>query len=172
MAALSPVNRSQVFLTGHSMGGVGTWNIGFRHPAFRRPGALSPAAARSLALTRSDAGQAGLFAAGSNDQIVTPAKTAEWANIAATPGHFEYREYPGTITGIGLTSMPDVFGSSNRCSRRHDAFPFVAHRLRRSRNRATACRRAGRIQARMCRHPSKGETKLRWSCRQELIVKA
>jgi predicted peptidase len=113
VTALFPVKRSQLFLTGHSMGGVGTWNIGFRHPELFA--ALAPVAGRPAdtlaALLDQTPDKPVFFAAGLNDHIVTPAKTAEWANIAREHlKHFEYREYPrDDHFGIGLTSMPDVF---------------------------------------------------------------
>jgi predicted esterase len=110
---LWPVNSSQVFLTGHSMGGYGTWNIGFRHPELFA--ALAPVAGRpadALAALLDKAPEKPVFfCVGLNDVIVTPAKTSEWAAIARRQLlHFEYREYPkDDHFAIGLTSMRAIF---------------------------------------------------------------
>jgi poly(3-hydroxybutyrate) depolymerase len=42
MLRIYPVDSGRVFLTGHSMAGLGTWTIGFGHP--QRFGALAPVA--------------------------------------------------------------------------------------------------------------------------------
>ena len=110
---LWPTNDSNVFLTGHSMGGYGTWSVGFRHPDLFA--ALAPVAGRpadSLAeLLAKSPDKPVLFCVGLNDIIVTPAKTSEWAEIARRYlHHFEYREYPkDDHFAIGLTSMRAVF---------------------------------------------------------------
>jgi predicted esterase len=111
--ALFPIDRQEIFLTGHSMGGMGTWSLGFRYAD--RFAALAPVAGRPGDLVIPLLDQAPekpvLFVAGLNDVIVTPAKTSEWARIAQRHlKHFEYREYPrDDHFSIGLSSMPAIF---------------------------------------------------------------
>ena len=116
--ALFPIESRAIFLTGHSMGGMGTWYIGFRHAD--RFAALAPVAGRladsAAPLLVNDPNKPVFFAAGLNDVIVTPAKTADWARIAREHlTRFEYREYPkDDHFGIGLSSMPDIFDFFDR----------------------------------------------------------
>ncbi|CAN5306588.1 hypothetical protein BH10PLA2_BH10PLA2_29910 [soil metagenome] len=108
-----PVDDRLVFLTGHSMGGYGTWSVGFRHP--EQFAALAPVAGRpadTLAdLLAKSPDKPVLFCVGMNDVIVTPIKTGEWAGIARRHlQNFEYREYPkDDHFAIGLTSMRGIF---------------------------------------------------------------
>ena len=111
--ALFPTDRNAIFLTGHSMGGMGTWNLGFQHAD--RFAALAPVAGRppdsAVALLEKSPGKPVFFAVGLNDVIVTPAKTHAWAEIARQRlKHFEFREYPkDDHFSIGLSSMPEIF---------------------------------------------------------------
>jgi pimeloyl-ACP methyl ester carboxylesterase len=111
--ALFAVDVKAVFLTGHSMGGMGSWNLGFRSP--ERFAALAPVAGRPpnalVELLEKSPEKPVFFAVGLNDAIVLPAKTREWADIARQHlRHFEYREYPkDDHFGIGLSSMGDIF---------------------------------------------------------------
>ncbi len=113
LQSLFPVDPREVFLTGHSMGGMGTWSLGFRYA--NRFAALAPVAGRPADSVIPFLDQAPekpvLFVAGLNDVIVTPAKTSEWAQIARRHlRHFEYREYPrDDHFSIGLSSMPAIF---------------------------------------------------------------
>jgi predicted esterase len=117
--ALCPVDPRRVFLTGHSMGGMGSWNLGFRHPD--RFAAIAPVAGRPpnalVELLEKSPEKPVFFAVGLNDVIVLPAKTREWADIARQHlHHFEYREYPrDDHFGIGLSSMGDIFEFFARC---------------------------------------------------------
>jgi poly(3-hydroxybutyrate) depolymerase len=110
---LWPVDDRHVFLTGHSMGGYGTWSVGFHNPelfAALAPVAGRPADALAELLDRAP-DMPVLFCVGLNDVIVTPAKTGEWAAIARRHlRHFEYREYPKEDHfAIGLSSMRAIF---------------------------------------------------------------
>jgi predicted esterase len=110
---LFPTDRRATFLTGHSMGGMGTWNLGFRYK--ERFAALAPVAGRppdsAMALLDESPEKPVFFAVGLNDLIVTPAKTHAWAEIARQHlQQFEYREYPkDDHFSIGLSSMPAIF---------------------------------------------------------------
>jgi pimeloyl-ACP methyl ester carboxylesterase len=111
--ALFPTDARAIFLTGHSMGGMGTWNLGFQHAD--RFAALAPVAGRppdsAVTLLEKSLEKPVFFAVGLNDVIVTPAKTHAWAEIARKHlKHFEYREYPkDDHFSIGLSSMPAIF---------------------------------------------------------------
>ena len=120
--SLFPTDRAAIFLTGHSMGGMGTWNLGFRFAD--RFAALAPVAGRppdsAVALLDKSPEKPVFFAVGLNDVIVTPAKTHAWAEIARQHlKHFEYREYPkDDHFSIGLSSMPAIFEFFARSTRK------------------------------------------------------
>ena len=111
--SLFPTDSRAIFLTGHSMGGMGTWNLGFQHAD--RFAALAPVAGRppdsAVELLGKSPEKPVFFAVGLNDVIVTPAKTHAWAEIARRHlKQFEYREYPkDDHFSIGLSSMPAIF---------------------------------------------------------------
>lgn len=114
---LYPVEHHQVFLTGHSMGGNGTWRIGFQYP--RRFGALAPVACSfggNLAEFRGfqfgDApGMPVLFSYGLQDNTALPEHTRRLAALAKTVlANFRAEEYPeDDHLSIGLKSMPRIF---------------------------------------------------------------
>lgn len=112
------VNPKQVFLTGHSMGGAGTWVLGFKHP--ERFAALAPVAGRPMTPAAIDFKKAPempvLFAGGTKDVLVTPAVTRELAERAKKElKHFQYVETDDDHFRIGVTSMPGVFDFFDRC---------------------------------------------------------
>jgi len=122
-----PIRREEVFLTGHSMGGGGTWAIGFRHP--RRFAALAPVASgfggrapSSAALPLENAPHMPvLYCQGLKDTLATPETGRQVREIAgkALP-NFRYLEFPDDHFVVGVTSMPAVFDffDAQRASRK------------------------------------------------------
>jgi predicted esterase len=107
------VPASRRFLTGHSMGGNGTWLIGFRHAAAF--GGLAPVAgapANPSEIPFENAPQKPVFfAAAGRDVMVLPESTRALAEIAKKKlVEFIYREYPylDHLT-VGTASLPAVF---------------------------------------------------------------
>ncbi|MBI1790857.1 MAG: alpha/beta fold hydrolase, partial [Acidobacteria bacterium] len=110
--AVFRVDPKQVYLTGHSMGGMGTFGVGFRHAG--RFQALAPVAgAGNLAGLPLDNApdMPVLFSQGAKDTIVTPESSRAAAAIARKKlANFDYREHPDDDHFIiGVTSMRDVF---------------------------------------------------------------
>ena len=124
MIQLYAIRTDHVFLTGHSMGGGGTWRIGLRHP--ERFAAAAPvagggqvvaelqsqltAAARSLPV---------LFVQGGRDETVPPERSRRGAELAQTVlEDFTYREYPledHFIIGVAtLETIFDFFDAARR----------------------------------------------------------
>jgi predicted esterase len=107
------VPASRRFLTGHSMGGNGTWLIGFRHSAAF--GALAPVAgapANPGEIPFENAPQKPVFfAAAGRDVMVLPESTRALAEIAKKKlVRFTYREYPYLDhLAVGTASLPAVF---------------------------------------------------------------
>jgi predicted esterase len=117
MLSIYPIDSSRVFLTGHSMGGTGTWTIGFRHP--QRFAALAPVASpfdrQSPAdlLTRvfvNSREMPVLFSAGLKDTLVPPEVSRRIAEIAKKElKNFRYIEYPTDHFAVGVSSMKAIF---------------------------------------------------------------
>lgn len=109
---LFAVAPKQVFLTGHSMGAMGTWVLGFKHPD--RFAALAPIAGRpqdidSIAFKNAP-DKPVFFAAGLKDVLQPPVATRQLADRAKKElKHFKYEEYDDDHFRIGVTSMPAVF---------------------------------------------------------------
>lgn len=115
---LYPVNRSHVFLTGHSMGGIGTWTIGFIHA--QRFAALAPVACSFFregwaafdSIPFPDAPDMPvLFSYGLKDATAAPEDTRKMAAYAKSAlRKFIAEEYPGDDHfSIGVASMQRVF---------------------------------------------------------------
>lgn len=119
--ALYPIAEGQVFLTGHSMGGGGTWQLGLEHAARFR--ALAPVASgfggqMPPQLPQLAAGAPEmpvLFCYGLEDNLATPAASREL--IAVMSKHLknlESKEYPDDHFSVGVTSLPAVFDFFDR----------------------------------------------------------
>jgi predicted esterase len=96
MLAMYAIDPEQVFLTGHSMGGGGTWRVGFRAPD--RFAALAPIAGGPPP-TEIDLGSAPelpvLFSAGVKDRVVPIERLRRVAEVAGQKlKNFTYVEYP------------------------------------------------------------------------------
>src|SRR5262249_61315620 len=105
------VHPQQVFLTGHSMGAVGTWLIGFRHP--ERFAALAPLAGRpqnlkDIAMTKAPHLPV-LMHHGTKDTIATIQAARDLVKVAENElKHFKYIETQDDHFVIGVTSMPAI----------------------------------------------------------------
>jgi predicted esterase len=117
MLRIYPIDSSRVFLTGHSMGGTGTWTIGFSHP--QRFAALAPVASPfggqspldllTRMLVNSPAMPV-LFSAGLEDTLAPPELSRRIAQIAKTElKNFRYIEYPEDHFAVGVSSMKAIF---------------------------------------------------------------
>jgi predicted esterase len=111
-----PVHSEQIFLTGHSSGGVGTWKIGFRFAA--RFAAL--AAVGSAFRHQPDelgrlplAGSPGmplLYVQGRRDRLATNRMAANLVDfLGPRLQNFVYREFPDGHNTLGVASLPTVF---------------------------------------------------------------
>jgi predicted esterase len=116
MQRIYPVAPGRVFLTGHSMGGVGTWRIGFRHP--EQFAALAPVASAFGGRMPPDLGRMFanapampvLFSAGLKDTLATPEVCRRIAEIATKElKNFRYIEYPDDHFAVGVSSMKAIF---------------------------------------------------------------
>jgi poly(3-hydroxybutyrate) depolymerase len=114
--ALYPIRAGEVFLTGHSMGGGGTWHIGFAHP--KRFRALAPVASgfggrlqtRPSIPLKSAPEMPVLFSYGLKDTLATPENSKRLAEYAQSElKNFQAKEFPDDHFVIGITSMPHVF---------------------------------------------------------------
>ncbi len=114
--ALYPIHADEVFLTGHSMGGGGTWHIGFAHA--KRFRALAPVASgfggrlqtRPSIPLKSAPEMPVLFSYGLKDTLATPENSKRLAEYARTElKNFQAKEFPDDHFVIGITSMPHVF---------------------------------------------------------------
>lgn len=108
-----PIASRQTFLTGHSMGGSGTWMLGFQHPDVFV--ALAPVAGRppdpsAIAMDKAPDLPV-LFSEGLKDTLVTPASARQLAQVARKQlKNFQYVEYPDDDHFvIGISSMPAIF---------------------------------------------------------------
>jgi predicted esterase len=124
MVRLYAVRKDQIFLTGHSMGGGGTWWIGLRNPGLFA--ALAPVAGGGHViaelepqLTASARSLPVLFVQGGRDETVPPERSRGGAELAQTIlENFTYREYPledhFTIGVATLETIFDFFDSFRR----------------------------------------------------------
>jgi poly(3-hydroxybutyrate) depolymerase len=113
---LYPISPDRVFLTGHSMGGSGTWMIGFKHP--QRFAALAPVASNfggRMSLTpvsplKNAPEMAVLFSAGLKDTLAPPENCRKMAALAKQElKRFRYVEYPDDHFLVGVSSMKAIF---------------------------------------------------------------
>ena len=116
MVRIYPIESGRVFLTGHSMGGSGTWTIGFRHseqfaalapvaPAFGRfpPDVFARMFGNAPAMPV-------LFSAGLKDTLAPPELCRRLAEIAKKElKNFRYIEYPEDHFAVGVSSMKAIF---------------------------------------------------------------
>ncbi|MFN7921180.1 MAG: PHB depolymerase family esterase [Bryobacteraceae bacterium] len=116
IAESHPVRRDQVFLTGHSSGGVGTWHIGYRNPQrFAALAAVGSAFTAQPYLLHSiirpaQYGKPMMYVQGVRDELV-PNRQARALVTAMQPqlSNFVYREFPDAHGSLGTTSLPAVF---------------------------------------------------------------
>ncbi len=110
--ALYTVNPKQVYLTGHSMGGGGTWRLGFKHSqlfAALAPVAGQPLPNQEVALA-ADPNKPVLFFAGTRDVLVPPEVTRPLAEkVKKQLKNFKYVETVDDHFVIGVTTMPAIF---------------------------------------------------------------
>jgi predicted esterase len=115
MLRIYPIDAGSVFLTGHSMGGTGTWTIGFRQP--QRFRALAPVASpfggSPDVLARMFVNVPAmpvLFSAGLKDTLASPETCRRIAEMAKKElKDFRYVEYPDDHFGVGVSSMKAIF---------------------------------------------------------------
>ncbi|MEZ5352591.1 MAG: alpha/beta fold hydrolase [Bryobacteraceae bacterium] len=116
VSALYPIDERQIFLSGHSSGGVGTWKIGFRFAqrfaalaavgsAFR----YQPAELSRLPLADSPAKPL-LYVQGRQDHLATNRYAANLVDfLGPRLQNFVYKEFPDGHNSLGTTSLPTVF---------------------------------------------------------------
>lgn len=103
----------QVFLMGHSMGGQGTWVLGFKHP--EKFAALAPVAGRPADLSQVAMKNAPdkpvLFCTGGRDNLATPESVKLMAEAASKDlKRFKHQVYPeDDHFVIGVNSLPAIF---------------------------------------------------------------
>lgn len=110
--AIYTINPRQVFLTGHSMGGSGTWMLGFKHRelfAALAPVAGQPPLTQTIPFTNAP-DKPVLFFAGTRDTLVPPEATRVLSERAKKElKNFDYVEKDDDHFYIGVTTMPAVF---------------------------------------------------------------
>lgn len=123
VSKMVPIDPKRVFLTGHSMGAMGTCAIGFKYPD--RFAALAPVAGVSnvsSALLASAPQMTVLLAQGCKDALVVPRAAIRASDMSkASLKSFTYQEWPdaGHFT-IGTVSVPAILdffdraGATNR----------------------------------------------------------
>ncbi|MEZ5403021.1 MAG: alpha/beta fold hydrolase [Bryobacteraceae bacterium] len=116
VTALYPIDESQIYLSGHSSGGVGTWKIGFRFAqrfaalaavgsAFR----YQPAELSRLPLTENN-DKPLLYVQGRQDRLATNRYAANLVDfLGPRLQNFVYKEFPDGHNSLGATSLPTVF---------------------------------------------------------------
>lgn len=108
-----PIESRAVFLTGHSMGAMGTWTLGFKHA--EKFAALAPVAGRPVALDSVQFQHAPempvLYSQGAKDMLATAESARQMVALAQKRlKNFQYVEYPNDDHFvIGVTSMPSIF---------------------------------------------------------------
>ncbi len=110
---LYSIDSGQVFLTGHSMGGMGTWLLGFKYPW--KFAALAPVAGRPVQMDSIVMDKAPdkpvLYCQGARDTVALPESARALAEAAKKKlARFQYREWPeDDHFVIGVSSMPAIF---------------------------------------------------------------
>lgn len=111
------LDERQVFLTGHSMGAMGTWQIVLEKPELWA-GAAPVAGAMGVTkrLMERAPGMPVFLAQGGKDRLTVPSMARNAAEAAkGTLRTFEYREYPeADHFTIGVASLRDVFDFFDR----------------------------------------------------------
>ena len=111
-----PVRHDQVFLTGHSSGGMGTWQVGYKHPE-RFAGLAAVGSAFSAVPTMMDRMQINqfptlphMYVQGRLDRLSTNAGARNLVSyLSPKLTNFVYKEFPDAHGTLGVTSMPTVF---------------------------------------------------------------
>jgi predicted peptidase len=117
VSKMVPIDPKRVFLTGHCMGAMGTWAIGFEYPD--RFAALAPVAGVSnvsAALLASTPQMPALLVQGGKDALVVPRAANQASEVAkASLKSFTYQEWPdaGHFT-IGTVSVPAILDFFDR----------------------------------------------------------
>jgi len=114
--AIYPIREDQIFLTGHSLGGVGTWKIGFRHAArFAGLAAVGSAFSGQRNVVNvlpldNKRGMPVLYVQGRRDWLATLRMGRLFAQHATRLlPNFIYKEFPDNHSRIGTASLPAVF---------------------------------------------------------------
>ena len=116
ISSLYPVRQDQVFLTGHSSGGMGTWQVGYKHPE-RFAGLAAVGSAFSAVPTMMDRMNIDrsptlphLYVQGRRDKLSTNSGAKNLVNyLRLRLNNFVYKEFPDAHNTLGVTSMPTVF---------------------------------------------------------------
>lgn len=121
VSAIYSVNKDQVFLTGHSMGGSGAWQVGFRNASRFR--GLAPVASvfggRAQGLSSSTLKDAPempvLFSYGLKDTLATPETSKRLIEVASPVlKNFSFKEYPDDHFAMAVSSMSAIFDFFDR----------------------------------------------------------
>ena len=116
VSSMYPVRMDQVFLTGHSSGGMGTWQVGYRHPErFAGLAAVGSAfSAVPMMMDRMKIDQSPalphMYIQGRRDRLSTNAGARNLVTyLKPRVNNFVYKEFPDAHGSLGVTSMPTVF---------------------------------------------------------------
>jgi len=116
LLAVYPIREDQVFLTGHSSGGVGTWMIGLRHPDRFAAMAAVGSAFRSLpgAIERLGAGsrvdKPMFYCHGERDRLATNSMARRMVDfLRSKMSYFVFRQFPDGHNTLGTSCMTAVF---------------------------------------------------------------
>ena len=112
------VDERRIYLTGHSMGGAGTYYLGSKHGSIWA--AIAPIAPAAMGMTNNrtavlqaikDARIPMLVSMGDADEAVPVANVRTWVEtMKELQMNYEYKEYPGVTHGpIMSASMPDIY---------------------------------------------------------------
>jgi poly(3-hydroxybutyrate) depolymerase len=116
VSSMYPVRQDQVFLTGHSSGGMGTWQVGYKHPE-RFAGLAAVGSAFSAVPSMMDRmkieqfpGLPHMYVQGRRDRLSTNAGARNLVSyLRSKLNNFVYKEFPDAHGTLGVTSMPTVF---------------------------------------------------------------
>jgi predicted esterase len=116
VAEVYPIRGNEIFLTGHSSGGVGTWQLGYRHPqrfaalaAVGSAFAMQPAVLDRL-IRPEHAAKPMLYCQGTRDALVPNRGASRLVDsLRGRLPNFVYREFPDPHGSLGATSLPTVF---------------------------------------------------------------
>jgi dienelactone hydrolase len=112
------VDERRIYLTGHSMGGAGTYYLGSKYASIWA--AIAPIAPAAMSMTNDrarilqaikDAGVPMLVSMGDADEAVPVANVRTWVEtMKELQMNFEYKEHPGVTHGpIMSAAMPDIY---------------------------------------------------------------